>query len=100
MKWQKTLKTVDAVIQLWVKVQKNWQRLAPIFLESEDIRAQLPEYTKRFEKVDIEFKALMADASEVPGVVAATNTEGRETLLIEFQADIDVCEKALTEYLE
>jgi dynein heavy chain len=75
-------------------------RLAPIFLESEDIRAQLPEYTKRFEKVDIEFKALMADASDEPGVVAATNTEGRETLLIEFQADIDVCEKALTEYLE
>jgi len=84
MQWQKTLKTVDAVIQLWVKVQKNWMRLEPIFLASEDIRAQLPEYTKRFEKVDIDWKALMADASEDPGVVAATNTEGREGLLAEF----------------
>lgn len=84
MQWQKTLKTVDAVIQLWVKVQKNWMRLEPIFLASEDIRAQLPEYTKRFEKVDIDWKALMADASEDPGVVVATNTEGRETLLAEF----------------
>lgn len=22
--WQKTLKQVDAVIQIWVKVQRNW----------------------------------------------------------------------------
>lgn len=22
--WQKTLKTVDSVIQIWVKVQRNW----------------------------------------------------------------------------
>jgi len=61
-KWQKTLKTIDQVLVLWVKVQKNWMRLEPIFLASEDIRAQLPEDTKRFEKVDAEWKALMADA--------------------------------------
>ena len=24
MHWQKTLKTVDSVIQIWVKVQRNW----------------------------------------------------------------------------
>jgi hypothetical protein len=24
LKWQKTLKTVDSVIQIWLKVQKNW----------------------------------------------------------------------------
>lgn len=52
LKWQKTLKTVDSVIQIWLKVQKNWQRLEPIFLASEDIRAQLPDDTKRFEKID------------------------------------------------
>jgi dynein heavy chain len=100
MKWQKTLKTVDEVIQTWVKVQKNWMRLEPIFLASEDIRAQLPEYTKRFEKVDIDWKALMADASEDPGVVAATNQDGRKEMLLEFQADIEICEKALSEYLD
>jgi len=81
LKWQKTLKTIDQVLVLWVKVQKNWMRLEPIFLASEDIRAQLPEDTKRFEKVDAEWKGLMADASEDPGVVAATNTEGRDKVL-------------------
>ena len=39
LKWQKTLKTIDQVLMLWVKVQKNWMRLEPIFLASEDIRA-------------------------------------------------------------
>ena len=69
-------------------------------MASEDIRAQLPEDTKRFEKVDAEWKGLMADASDEPGVVYATNTEGRDKILEEFIAEIDLCEKALNEYLE
>ena len=47
--WQSNLKTVDSVITIWIKVQKNWQVLEPIFLASEDIRAQLPDDTRRFE---------------------------------------------------
>ena len=39
LKWQKTLKTIDLVLVVWVKVQKSWMRLEPIFLASEDIRA-------------------------------------------------------------
>ena len=100
LKWQKTLKTIDHVLVLWVKVQKNWMRLEPIFLDSEDIRAQLPEDTKRFEKVDSEWKGLMGDASDDPSVVNATNTEGRDKILEEFISEIDLCEKALNEYLE
>jgi dynein heavy chain len=99
-KWQKILKTIDQVLVLWVKVQKNWMRLEPIFLASEDIRAQLPEDTKRFEKVDAEWKGLMADAVEDAAVVAATNTDGRDKILQEFITEIDLCEKALNEYLE
>ena len=38
-KWQKILKTVDSVIAVWMKTQKAWMRLEPIFLASEDIRA-------------------------------------------------------------
>ncbi len=99
-KWQKTLKTVDAVVEIWVKVQKNWSRLNPIFLASEDIRGQLPEDTKRFEKVDIDWKELMRDAVENPGVVEACTAEGREEQLNSFNNDIETCEKALNAYLE
>jgi dynein heavy chain len=100
MGWQKTLKTVDQVIQIWVKVQRNWQRLEPIFLESEDIRAQLPDDSRRFESIDAQFKTLMAEAREEPGVVTACTFEGREELLNTFFTEIELCEKALNEYLE
>jgi dynein heavy chain, axonemal len=99
-KWQKTLKTVDAVVEIWVKVQKNWSRLNPIFLASEDIRSQLPDDTKRFEKVDIEWKDLMRDAVENPGVIEACLFDGREEILNGFAQDIETCEKALNAYLE
>jgi len=98
--WQKSLKTVDSVIQIWVKVQKNWQRLEPIFLASEDIRAQLPDDTKRFEKIDIEWKDVMREACEDNGVINAATYEGREQILNEFSTEIELCEKALNDYLE
>jgi len=100
MHWQKTLKTVDQVIQIWVKVQRNWQRLEPIFLASEDIRAQLPDDTRRFEQIDNEFKELMREAREEPGVIVACTYEGREERLNTFFSEIELCEKALNEYLE
>jgi len=100
MHWQKTLKTVDSVIQIWVKVQRNWQRLEPIFLASEDIRAQLPDDTRRFEQIDGAFKEMMREAREEPGVIAACTYEGREELLNNFSQEIELCEKALNDYLE
>ena len=99
-KWQKILKTVDGVIQIWIKVQRNWMRLEPIFLASEDIRAQLPEDTKRFEKVDQDWKELMRDAVDEPGVVECSCREGREETLHTLFNEIEICEKALQEYLE
>ncbi len=95
VQWKETLKKVDSVIQIWVKVQKNWQRLEPIFLASEDIRAQLPDETKEFEKIDMQWKDMMREAAEDPGVVAASTTDGREEQLNGFFMGIEQCEKAL-----
>ena len=60
----------------------------------------MPEDTKRFEKVDIDWKELMRDAVEHPGVVEACTAEGREEILNGFNTDIETCEKALNAYLE
>ncbi len=69
-------------------------------MASEDIRAQLPDDTKRFETIDSLFKELMREALTEPGVIVACKYEGRENLLNEFMNDIILCEKALDEYLE
>ena len=98
--WTKNLRTVEQVIVIWVKVQKKWQQLESIFLTSEDIRAQLPEDTKRFEQVDSDFRELMRTVFEAPGVVEVCTFENREDVLKGINESIDSCQKSLDEYLE
>ncbi|KAF7461422.1 hypothetical protein GHT09_014996 [Marmota monax] len=54
--WQQKLSTADSVISIWFEVQRTWSHLESIFIGSEDIRAQLPEDSKRFDDIDKEFK--------------------------------------------
>lgn len=100
MHWQQNLKTVDQVIAIWVNVQRNWQRLQPIFCDSDDIRAQLPDDSRRFEQIDGQFREVMREAKEEPGVIAACTYDGRAEILNQFALEIETCEKALNEYLE
>lgn len=54
--WQIKLNIADRVINLWLEIQRTWVYLEAIFIGSGDIRTQLPEDTRRFEKLDQEFK--------------------------------------------
>lgn len=58
--WQQKLSTADSVISIWFEVQRTWSHLESIFIGSEDIRAQLPEDSKRFDDIDMEFKVSTA----------------------------------------
>ncbi|KAA6419077.1 MAG: flagellar outer dynein arm heavy chain beta [Trebouxia sp. A1-2] len=92
--WQKKLGTVDVVLNTWLDVQKKWQALESIFVGSADIRVQLPEDSKRFD-VD-----LMKSAPDTPNVVEACNLEGRQERLDGLLSQLEMCEKALQDYLE
>ncbi|XP_075415820.1 dynein axonemal heavy chain 17 [Tenrec ecaudatus] len=98
--WQQKLSTADSVISIWFEVQRTWSHLESIFIGSEDIRAQLPEDSRLFDSIDLEFKALMADAVKTPNVVEATNKPGLYDKLENMKKSLAVCEKALAEYLE
>lgn len=54
--WQQKLSTADSVISIWFEVQRTWSHLESIFIGSEDIRAQLPEDSRRFDGIDLQFK--------------------------------------------
>jgi len=94
------MKTVDNVMTIWMEVQRNWMKLQPIFCDSEDIRAQLPDDSRKFEQVDQQFREVMREAKEEPGVISACTYDGREEILNTFAHEIETCEKALNEYLE
>jgi dynein heavy chain len=99
-KWQNTLGTVDSVSTLWNEVQTTWSHLESIFIGSEDIRAQLPEDSKRFDEIDKSYKDLMRSASKTPNAVEACTREGLFELLEKLQGQLSLCEKSLAEYLE
>ncbi|XP_009072064.1 PREDICTED: dynein heavy chain 9, axonemal-like, partial [Acanthisitta chloris] len=98
--WQRKLCTADSVIALWFEVQRTWSHLESIFIGSEDIRAQLPKDSKRFEGIDVDFKALAHEAQKTPNVVEATNKPGLSQQLEDIQSRLSLCEKALAEYLD
>uniref|UniRef100_A0A2I3HRY0 Dynein axonemal heavy chain 9 n=1 Tax=Nomascus leucogenys TaxID=61853 RepID=A0A2I3HRY0_NOMLE len=98
--WQKKLSTADAVISIWFEVQRTWTHLESIFIGSEDIRAQLPQDSKRFEGIDVDFKEVAYDAQKTPNVVEATNKAGLYEKLEDIQGRLCLCEKALAEYLD
>ncbi|XP_040312713.1 dynein axonemal heavy chain 17 [Herpailurus yagouaroundi] len=98
--WQQKLSTADSVISIWFEVQRTWSHLESIFIGSEDIRAQLPEDSRRFDGIDLQFKALMEEAVKSPNVVEATNKPGLYDKLENLKKSLAVCEKALAEYLE
>ncbi|XP_013170954.1 PREDICTED: dynein beta chain, ciliary-like [Papilio xuthus] len=98
--WQRKLGTADAVIALWFDVQRKWQYLESIFVGSDDIRAQLPEDSKRFDGIDKTFKELLKDIGTTPNVVEATNKPGLLDKLEDLMKQLNLCEKALNDYLE
>uniref|UniRef100_A0A452UE75 Dynein axonemal heavy chain 17 n=1 Tax=Ursus maritimus TaxID=29073 RepID=A0A452UE75_URSMA len=91
--WQQKLSTADSVISIWFEVQRTWSHLESIFIGSEDIRAQLPEDSKRFDGIDTEFK--VRAALRLPLGIFRT---GDPRFLP--PPSLAVCEKALAEYLE
>ncbi|XP_050294546.1 dynein beta chain, ciliary-like [Anthonomus grandis grandis] len=98
--WQKKLGNADQVIQVFFEVQRKWMYLESIFIGSEDIRSQLPEDSRRFDKIDRDFKEVLRDMSQTPNIVKATNKAGLYEKLEVLFSELTLCEKALNDYLE
>lgn len=67
--WQRKLGTVDVVLSTWVDVQRKWQALESIFVGSADIRVQLPEDSKRFDAVNVDFQVCSLPLTHVNACV-------------------------------
>ncbi|KAL4716976.1 hypothetical protein ACJJTC_012787 [Scirpophaga incertulas] len=90
----------DHVIAVWFEVQRTWSNLESIFMNSDDIRKQLPDDSARFEGIDSTFKILAVQMTKNPNVVKSTNKKGLIEDLDALRNDLLLCEKALAEYLE
>ena len=98
--WQKKLGAVDSVLTSWTDVQRKWVNLESIFVGSADIRVQLPEDSKRFDGINADFQDLMRNAPDTTNVVEACNLEERQERLDKMLEELELCEKALQDYLD
>jgi len=97
--WLKKLGSVEAVTSVWTVVQEKWMQLESIFIGSEDIRAQLPEDSKRFDIIDTDWRELMAEMQYVANALEACTRDGILEKLEKMQEMLELCQKALDEYL-
>ncbi len=99
-KWEKDLSIVFECIEVWQVVQRKWMYLEGIFIGSDDIKMQLPEASKNFDKVDAQFKKILIMTNKIPNVVAACTVENRLDDLKLLSSSLDKCQKSLSDYLE
>ena len=98
--WEKKLSLIAEVIEIWMEVQRKWMYLESIFIGSEDIREQLPEEAKRFDRIDRDFKEIMEDTSKNTNILECCSVKGRLEKLQEIFELLERCQKSLSDYLD
>ena len=98
--WNKKLMNVADVNQIITEIQRTWAYLESLFIHSEEVKKELPEAAVRFANIDKEVKIILKDIGEVKNCVAACNKDGLMKHLENQQKQLEICEKALAEYME
>lgn len=57
------------VYQLLGEVQKSWSFLENLFIQSEEVKRELPEQSKSFIDIDKNMKEIMADGNQIKNVL-------------------------------
>ena len=97
--WKNTLQKAQDITELWIKVQKQWQYLQPIFY-SEDIIRQMPTEGKKYESVNKVWNLIMNATYLTPTVLDACSYNKLKEQFEQAIETLDSVQKGLNEYLE
>eukprot|EP00891_Asterochloris_glomerata_P001316 jgi/Astpho2/1316/Aster-06188 len=98
--WNKKLMNVADVNELMTKIQRTWAYLESLFIHSEEVKKELPDAARRFANIDSEVKSILKEFDECKNCVASCNREGLMKRLDKQQTELEMCEKALADYME
>ena len=83
------LRTINTLVSEFDKLQKNWNKLEPIFKQSADVKANLYETSRKFDEMNGGFKALINEMRDQPTLKEACVVEGCKKLIEELFIIID-----------
>ena len=98
--WEQKLSLISEVIEEWMQVQRKWMYLESIFIGSDDIRDQLPDEAKRFDKIDKGWADIMNDTAKNTNILECCSKKNRLESLQELSEMLERCQKSLSEYLD
>jgi dynein heavy chain len=74
--------------------------LENLFIHSEEVKKELPEQSEKFVHIDKVVKAIMANGAETLNILKFCVQEGIADKLEVVMKDLQVCEKALNDFLD
>lgn len=100
--WEKALNTISETIDIWNIVQKKWMYLEGIFIGSDDIRQQLREEAKKFDKNNRTFIKMMEMTYKNPNIQSCcvSSNDSRLVELKSLSDELDRRQKSLSDYLD
>lgn len=93
--FERKLGGVDEFLSKLNIIQRKWVYLEPIFM-----RGALPQEQGRFRRVDEEYRSIMLGIGTNPKVVALCEIPGLKDTLDTILTQLDMCQKALNDFLE
>ncbi|DBA02158.1 TPA: hypothetical protein N0F65_004793 [Lagenidium giganteum] len=103
LSWHTKLMLVSEVMGILNEIQRSWSYLEPLFMQSEEVKRELPEEAARFRSVDEKVRDTLQQmwAQEPNGnVMNACQLPELLTELGNLRASLEKCQQALKEYLD
>ncbi|KRW98533.1 P-loop containing nucleoside triphosphate hydrolase [Pseudocohnilembus persalinus] len=98
--WKADLGQVYDVVQLLTEVQKTWSFLENLFIQSDEVKRELPKESESFIEIDLNMKEIMAEGASIKLALPFCTSDGLLRRLEEIEENLKVCEKALMEFLD
>ena len=98
--WNKKLGNIADVVNNLNEIQRLWSYLEPLFIGSEEVKKELPNDAKRFEKVNSTVMNILSDAAQTGNICDSCNKKGLIDQLNSVATDLDLCKKSLKEFLD
>jgi len=99
--WESALNTISEVLDIWLKVQRLWGQLESVFIGNEDIRQQIMDVAKNFDRIHNTFLKIMEFTHKNPNIYQnCCQNENRKSELKSLLHRLEQTQKKLNDYLK